>query len=226
MKKFSMFIGVMMLAIASCNAIEGNPTITVNSVGSVSVPADTVGITVTAESSNQNITLATAEVEAELNGALDALMRAGVKQEEIFRQSSSVWVKGAGISSVCRTINNTTTCEEISSNATNLVSRSVLLQLKTTDEARINEVLSAARSSGANASVSGYGLSDSSAAAGQAFRQAVQNARAKAEASGAKLGKEIDIYEYAPPLISESTSPTGQRGVEVTTYVIVTYEIL
>jgi len=227
MKRLAMFIGVMMLAIAGGNAIEGNPTITVISDGSVSVPADTVGITVKAESSNQNITQAAAEVEAELSGALDSLRGAGVKQEEIFsRQSSSIRMKGPDVSSVCRTINNNTTCDVVSSNATNLVSRSVLLQLKTTDEARINEVLSAARSSGASASISGYGLSDSSAAAGQAFRRAVQNARAKAEASGAKLGKELDIYEYAPPLISESTSPTGQRVVEVTTYVIVSYEIL
>jgi len=226
MKRLAMFIGVMMLAIAGGNAIEGNPTITVISDGSVSVPADTVGITVKAESSNQNITQAAAEVEAELSGALDALRGAGVKQEEIFAGQASSFSGNFFSRESCRTINNTTTCEKVSSNATNLVSRSVLLQLKTTDEARINEVLSAARSSGASASISGYGLSDSSAAAGQAFRRAVQNARAKAEASGAKLGEELDIYEYAPPLISESTSPTGQRVVEVTTYVIVSYEIL
>jgi uncharacterized protein YggE len=226
MRRLAMFIGVMMLAIAGCNAIEGNPTITVNSVGSVTVPADTVGITVTAESSNQNITLAKAEVEAELNGAIDALKAAGVKQEEIFAGQSSSFRSGQSVSRVCRTINNTTTCEEVSSNASSLVRRSVLLQLQTTDEARINELLSAARSSGASASVSGYGVSDPSAATGQAFRQAVQNARAKAEASGAKLGKELDIYEYAPPQISESTSPTGQRVVQVTSYVIVSYEVL
>jgi uncharacterized protein YggE len=226
MKRLAMFIGVMMLAIAGSNAVEGNPTITVISAGSVSVPADTVGIAVTAESSNRNITLAAEEVEAELSGALDALKEAGVKEEEIFAGQSSSFSSGQSLSSVCRTVNNTTTCEEVSSNATSLVRRSVLLQLRATDEARINEVLSAARSSGASASVSGYGLSDPSAAAGQAFRQAVQNARDKAEASGAKLGKELDIYEYAPPSISESTSPTGQKVVEVTAYVIVTYEIL
>jgi uncharacterized protein YggE len=185
-----------------------------------------VGITVTAESSNQNITQAEAEVEAELSRALDALKGAGVKQEEIFPGHSSSFMSGQSASSVCRTINNNTTCEKVSSNATNLVSRSVLLQLAATDEARINEVLTAARSSGARANVSGYGLSDPSAAEGQAFRMAVQNARAKAEASGAKLGKELSIYEYPLPSIRESTSPTGQRVVEVTTYVEVSYEIL
>jgi uncharacterized protein YggE len=226
MKRLAVLLGVMMLAIAGCNAIEDNPTITVNSVGSVSVPADTVGIMVTADSSNQNITFAKAEVESELNGAIDALKGVGVKEEEIFAGQASSFMSGQSARTICRTINNTTTCEEVSSNATNLVRRSVLLQLQTTDQARIDEVLTAARSSGANASVSGYGLSDPSAAEAQAFRQATQNARAKAEASGAKLGKELDIYEYAPPSISASTSPTGQRVVEVSTYVIVSYEIL
>jgi uncharacterized protein YggE len=226
MKRLAVLLGVMMLAIAGCNAMGDNPTITVNSVGSVSVPADTVGITVTAESSSQNITLAKAEVESELNGAMDALKRVGVKEEEILSGMSLSSSSNFFSKEICKTINNTTTCERTSSNATNLVGKSLLLQLQTTDQARIDEVLTAARSSGANASVSGYGLSDPSAAEGQAFRQAMQNARAKAEASGAKLGKELDIYEYAPPSISASTSPTGQKVVEVSTYVIVSYEIL
>jgi len=225
MKRLAVLLGVMMLAIAGCNAIEDNPTITVNSFGSVSVPADTVGITVTAESSNQNMTLAKAEVESEINGALDALKGVGVKEEEIFAGQSSSFRSGQSSRTVCRTINNTTTCEEVSSNATSVVSRSVLLQLQTTEQVRIDEVLTAARSSGASASVTGYGLSDPSAAEAQAFRQAMQNARAKAEATGAKV-KELDTYEYAPPSITESTSPTGQRVVKVTCYVMVSYEIL
>jgi uncharacterized protein YggE len=226
MKRLVMLLGIMTLAIAGGNAIGENPVITVNSVGSVSVPADSVGIAVTAESSNQNATLAAAEVEAQLNEAMDALKGVGVKQEEIFAGQASSFSSGQSFSKVCKTVNNTTTCEEGRSNATNLVRKSLLLHLETTDQARIKEVLSAARSSGANASVSGYGLSDPSAAEAQAFRQAVQNARAKAEASGAKLGKELDIYEYYPPQISESTSPTGQRVVEVSCYVIVSYEII
>ncbi len=211
---------------------EENPTLSVVGEGTVSVPADTVIISVAVESSNENATLAAEENQEKLNSAKDALLASGVKPDEILPGRSTGFSSFQYSSKVCHTVNNTTTCEGGSSNATSQ-SSSLTIKLKTTDEAKINQVLNAAKSTGAAAAVTGYGLSDSSSAMSEARKKAVEDARTNAhgmaEAAGARLGKVVDISEYAypemimaPPLVS-----AGQGGnVDVTSYVVATYEII
>jgi uncharacterized protein YggE len=95
------------------------------------------------------------------------------------------------------------------------------------DENRINAALNAARSAGAMAEVSGYSLNDANQSVADARKKAVENAKENAQgmasAAGARLGKVLDISEYAYPNISAADQP---GMVDVTSYVVVTYEIL
>jgi uncharacterized protein YggE len=92
-------------------------------------------------------------------------------------------------------------------------------------------VLDAARSAGAQAKVAGYGLSDSSKAATQARQKAVANAKenaaAMAAAEGMRLGAVVDISDYGYPMaLNDYYSGSAQLSmVDVTSYVLVTYEI-
>ncbi|VVB69124.1 Uncharacterised protein [uncultured archaeon] len=226
MKRLAILLGIMIFAATSAFAADAGPMI-MEGVGTITVPADTVTISATVESSNENLTLAEAEAQEMLNKTVDALKNAGVDQKNIIAS------QGSGVSSfhlsskVCRPAANNTTICEYESQSAKKVSKSLLIRLKTTDEASINRVMNAARSSGASAEVFGYGLSDASSAITDARKKAVANAKENAEgmaqAAGARLGKVLDISEYAYPDISMSEQP---GMVDVTSYVVVKYEIL
>ena len=139
-----------------------------------------------------------------MNNAIDALKSAGVKDEEILPGQSSGVTSIQSRSKVCRSVNNTTVCENITNQASSL-ERSTVVRLKTTEEAKINSVLNAAKSAGANAYVAGYGLDDTNKAMTEARQKAVANAKENAEgiaiSAGVSLGKVLEISEYAYPVI-------------------------
>ncbi|HPE51516.1 MAG TPA: SIMPL domain-containing protein, partial [Methanothrix soehngenii] len=126
--------------------------LTVEGVGTVTVPADIVTISVSVESSNENITQAQYEVGEEMNRVISALKKAGVKDEEILPGQGSGISSFQSSSKVCKTVNNTTVCENVTESASTL-QRSTVIRLQAKDESRIDKVLNAARSAGANAYV-------------------------------------------------------------------------
>lgn len=236
MNRLAILLSFMFLAaLSASSAQDDNPTSGVVNAwgeGTVTVPADTVTISVTVESRNENSTLAQAENQVKLDRTKEALMAAGVKPEEIMSGKSSGLTSYQSSSKVCHPVNNTTICDVGSSNVM-ILSSALTLMLKTTDEARINQVLAAARSSGASADIIGYSLSDASSAVADARRKAVEDARSNAQgmanAAGVRLGNVLEINEYVYPGIAmvqpfESSSRSGM--VDVTTYVMVTYEIM
>lgn len=233
MNRLAILLSFMVVAALSVStAQDNNPTLSVVGEGTVTVPADTVMISVTVESHNENSTLAEAENQERLDRTKEDLMAIGVKPEEIMSGRSSGLTSFQSSSRVCRTVNNTTICDVDSSNVATL-SSSLTLRLKTTDKARINQILEAAKSSGASSDVIGYSLSDASAAVADARRKAVEDARSNAQgmagAAGMRLGDVVEINEYAYPGIAMAQafgSPGGSEMVEVTTYVMVTYELL
>jgi uncharacterized protein YggE len=233
MKRLAILLSFMIFAVLSAStAEEDTPTLSVVGEGMVTVPADMVMISATVESNNENSTLAQAENQEQLDRTKEALMAVGVKPEEIMSGKSSGFMSFQSNSRVCRTVNNTTICDVVSSNATTL-SSSLTLQLKTKDDSRINQVLEAARSAGASAAVIGYSLSDTSSAVADARKKAVEDARSNAqgvaEAAGVRLGDVVDIKEYAYPgiMAAQSFGSSSQPGmVDVSTYVMVTYEIM
>ncbi len=221
-RTLAILCGIIVLAVSACVAQN---TVSANGEGTVTVPADVTIITVSAESNNQNATLATADAQNKLNRAEDAIAAAGVNKQDILSGQASSTSSFESSGKVCRLVNNTSICDVTSSSA-NKVVRSASVKINTTDQERINDVINAAKSTGADASVTGYSLSNPKNAIAEAKKSAVQNARenaeAEASAAGVSIGKVVDISDYgAYPNIS-----MAQPGmVDVTSYVIVTYEI-
>lgn len=232
MKWLAIIFGAIFLVAATAQADSGNPMLTIAGQGTATAQADTVTISVSVTSNNNNMTQAQAEVAESMGKALDALRAAGVKDDEIMQgQSGGIRSSQFISSNVCRTINNTTVCDNSSYGASSL-EKSAVIRMKTTDKSRIDSVVNAAKSAGADAYVAGYGLSDNSKAVAEARQKAVANAKENAQgmasAAGARLGKVLDISEYGYPDVRvKESSFSGQPGiVEVTSYVVVTYEIV
>jgi uncharacterized protein len=234
MKRLAILLGLALLTALVVSAVgQGTQGVRVIGEGTATVPADTVIISVGVQSNNTNASQAAAENALLLNKTIDALTGAGVQKDEIMPGQSSGISRSHFESNICRQVNNTTVCEN-TSNALSLLTSSILIRLKTTDQGKVNSVLSAAKSQGAVASIMGYSISDKSQAVAEARKKAIDNARSNAEdvasAAGVKLGKAIDISDYGSPDISFNEpfgSPVTSIGtVSVTSYVAVTYEIL
>jgi uncharacterized protein len=234
MKRLAILLGLALLTVLVVSAAgQGTQGIRVFGEGTATVPADTVIISVGVQSNNTNASQAAAENALLLNKTIDALTRAGVQKDEIMPSQSSGISSSHFESNICRQVNNTTVCEN-TSKALSLLTSSILVRLKTTDQGEVNSVLEAAKSQGAVASIMGYSISDKSQAVADARKKAIENARSNAEdmasAAGVKLGKAIDIKDYGSPDMSFNEpfgSPATALGtVSVTSYVAVTYEIL
>lgn len=227
MKSIAIILAIIVsVSIPACLAEDGYPTIQVVGEGTVTVPADVATIAVTVESSFENVTLAEAEAERMLNGTMQALRNAGVEDTDISTSSGSGVSSFQSSSKVCRTVDNNTTCD-YETQASQSVTKSLLIHLQTADQARIDSVVNAARSAGASADVAGYGLSDEQAAVADAHKAAVADARRNAEdiavAAGGRLGNVVDISQYGPHYTAPSDQP---RMVDVTSVVWATYEIM
>jgi uncharacterized protein YggE len=229
MKWLVIIFGVMITAFLPIMAVGMNPSLPIMGEGTVTVPADTVTISVSVESGIEDVTAAQAEVQEKMSRVIDALKAAGVKDEEILPGQSSGVSSFQSTSKVCTRVNNSTICENNTQNVSSL-ERSTVIRLKSTDESRINQVLDTARSTGAQAYVAGYGLSDASKAASEARQKAVANAKENAAGmaaeEGVRLGKVLDISDYGYPVaLYNYYGSSSQPGmVDVTSYVIVTYE--
>ncbi|MFB3765040.1 MAG: SIMPL domain-containing protein [Methanotrichaceae archaeon] len=221
-RTLAILCGIIVLAVSAGLAQN---TVSANGEGTVTVPADVTIITVSVESNNQNATLAANEVQNKLNKAEDAVVAAGVNRQDILSGQASGTSSFQSSSRVCRIVNNTTICD-VTSSAANKIMKSISVRINTIDQERINDVINAAKSTGSDASVTGYSLSNAKSAIAEAKKRAVQNAKenaeAEASAAGVSVGKVLDISDYgAYP--SMSMSQSGM--VDVTSYVIVTYQI-
>ena len=230
--KWSVILFCIMVCSALFGAAEGESyPLTIEGVGTVTVPADIVTISVSVASSNENMTQAQGEVEEEMDRIISALKKAGVKDEEILPGLGSGISSIQSSSRVCKTVNNTTVCENTTQSASTL-QRSMVIRLQAKDESRINKVLDAARSAGANAYVAGYGLKDSSDALAEARKKALANARENAAGlaaeAGGSLGEAMDIFTYPDMGIDYSYgSGSGEGGmVDINARVMVTYEFI
>ncbi len=206
MKRLDISLGIMvLLSLTAIAAGQGTQGINVLGEGTATVPADIVIISVGAQSNNDNITIAAAENAQLLNKTIDALKTAGVKNEEIMPGQSSGIVSRHFESNICRPVNNTTVCEN-TSNTSNILSNSIAIRLKTTDQSSVNKILETANSVGAVASIEGYSLSDKDQVVADARKKAIENAKSNAQdmasAAGVKLGKAIDIKDLGYPDIN------------------------
>ncbi|VVB71303.1 Uncharacterised protein [uncultured archaeon] len=232
MKRLAIIFGIILFAALMANVECANPFVTVVGEGTVTVPADSITISVSVKSRDNNMTQAQDEVQKNMDKVVDALKSAGIKDEEILPGQSSGISSFHSSSKVCRTINNTTLCE-INTEQISSLEKSAIVRLNTNDLSRIDRVVNVAESAGAKAYVAGYSLSDAKVAVADARQKAVanakDNAKGMAEAAGVRLGKVVGISDYAYPDIgpADSYSGFGKEGmVQVTSYVVVTYEIV
>ncbi len=191
-------IGLFFLALCTTAAVAENSTLRVIGVGTVETPADTVIISVSAQSIDDNSTIAAGKNSDLLNKTKDALIAAGVKEDEIMPGRSKGYAKYHTV--VCNTVNNTTTCKDV---VTSQVTEKMIIKLQTSDENETENVIESAESSGARAIVLGYALSDRDKAVDEARRRAMEDARSQAEdyaaAFGLKIGKSVEIEEIGYP---------------------------
>jgi uncharacterized protein YggE len=229
MKLLAIVFGIIFLAAFLANVEGANQAVTVVGEGTVTVAADAATISVSVQSQNDNMTQAQDEVQEKMNSVLDVLKSTGVKDEEILSGQSNSISAFHSQSNVCRTINNTTVCMNSTDQISSL-ERSAVIRLKTSDQSRIDRVVDAAKSAGAKAYLAGYGLSDTKEAVADARQKAVANAKENAEgmadAAGARLGEVLEISDYAYPYIEAADGAEETGMVRVTSYVVVTYEIL
>ena len=229
--KWSVILLSIMIWAALFSAAQAETyTLTVEGEGTETVAADIVTISVSVASSNENMTVAQSEVGEKMDRVIVALKKAGIKDEEIVPGQGSGISSFQSSSNVCKTVNNTTVCENTTQSASTL-QRSALIRLLANDESRMNKALDAARSEGANAIVMGYSLKDSSAAQTEAQKKALANARDNAEAlaaeAGGSLGKALDIFTYPNLGIDYSFADSGDgRMIDISSRVIVTYEFI
>lgn len=232
MKRLAILLGLAFLAVLVVGAAgQGTQGIRVFGEGTATVPADTVIISVAVQSNNTDASQAAAENALLLNKTIDALTGAGVQKDEVMPGQSSGISNTHFESNICRQVNNTTVCEN-TSKALSLLTSSILIRLKTTDQDKVNSILETAKFQGTTAFVIGYRISDKSQAIAEARKKAIENARSNAEemasAAGVKLGKAIDISDYGPNVSFNEPfdSPVMSTGtVSVTSIVAVTYEI-
>jgi uncharacterized protein YggE len=173
-------------------------SIRVVGVGTVQVPIDTVIIAVGTQNDGENSTLAEARNSELLNRTMDSLIAAGVRKEEIMPDRPKSYMTYH--KRICNTVNNTTSCSDVTRD---IVEERLIIKLKTSDSSWTQKVIDAAKSSGANAAILRYALNDPSKAVDQARKEALDDAKGRAEdcASifGFGLGKAIDVEEQTYP---------------------------
>jgi uncharacterized protein len=190
---------------ASAQAQDKDSSLRVTGVGSVQVPADTTIIAFYVQNSSHNFTVAEEAASLKLNQTVEALLAAGVKQEEIASHRSEGRIRSHRV--ICTTVNNTTDCQDVMIDAATM---RMVVKLKSIDANQTQKVMDAAEAAGADAAIWGYELSDPTNALDQARKKALENAKAKAEyyasSYGLSLGESMQIEEPEYPDIEMGPS--------------------
>jgi uncharacterized protein YggE len=196
--KLICLVGLVALALLMATALAHDSSLRVIGVGTVQVPADTVIIGVSVQNISGNFSLAEEANSNLLNLTEESLIAAGVNKEEIMPDRSKRHIISHRL--ICNTVNNTTSCKDVTVNA---ATEQMIIRLKGSDANQTQKVIDAAKSAGARAAIWGYELSDPSKAVDQARKNALDNAKAKAEyyasSYGLKIGKAMEIEESTYP---------------------------
>lgn len=237
MKIFEAALMGMMLILASASSCLGaddegeeTSTLTVSGTGDATADADMVTIVLGVQTRNESAAGAVADNARMMADSIQALLAAGVPEEEIKTSRFSIyptrdWIDGKRSEKVVFEVSN-----------------QVTLSLDLTDEVDVGEVLDAAVGAGTNSVESvTFGLRDPAGVQEEALEDAVDDAVGKAlvisEAAGVNLGRVLSISEggASPEPMAESrvffaadaggATPIVPGDVEVTAAVTITYEI-
>ncbi len=204
-------------------------TLTVSGTGEATADADMVTIVLGVQTRNESAAGAVADNARMMADSIEALLAAGVPEDEIKTSRFSIyptrdWIDG-----------------KLSDKVVFEVSNQITFTLNLTDELDVGEVLDAAVGAGTNRVESvTFGLRDPTSVQEEALEEAVNDGMGKAgvisEAAGVTLGPILSISESgaSPVPMAESriyfaadvaATPIVPGDVEVTATVTITYEI-
>ena len=198
MKAMAILLSLLILTLSG--AAEDASTLTVIGEGKVVVPADTVFVSVSVTTEDENVTLASLKNDESLDRTIDALIDAGVKRDDV----QSGRGRSVQIIQTRNRVCNNSTCVIVTDNASRVTDQ-VSIRFDAKDEALINRSIEAARAAGAEAVIFGYALEGASEALAEARRKAIEDAEGDAEdlasAAGLVLGKRLEIFEPSYPVV-------------------------
>jgi len=207
--KLILWLSLAALALCAAASAEES-TLRVTGVGSVQVPADTTVIAFYVQNSSDNFTIAQEAASLMVNQTEQAILAAGVSQEEIGSHRSKGRITTHKV--ICNTINNSTDCRDIMVNAATM---KMVVRLKSSDANETKRIIEAAEAAGAEAAIWGYELTDPANALEQARKKALDNAKAKAQYIASSydltLGESMEIEEPAYPDIEIGPSYGWER---------------
>lgn len=208
----ALVILLSLLALTFLGAAEDATTLTVVGEGRALASADVVYVSISATAQDENLTLASSNSSEALNRTIEALIDAGVNEDDFQAGRDRSVSKIQTFSRVC----NNSSCVMVADRSAIFVTEQVKIKLDAEDEALINKSFEVAEANGADAAISGYDLEDTSAAFAEARERAVQNAEDDAEdlatAAGMRLGKRLDITERSNPSVRQSRSYRDPMG--------------
>ncbi len=194
----AMLILLSLLVLATWGAAVDTTTLTVIGEGEVSVPADTIYVTVSVTSEDDNVTLASLKNDESLERTIEALVDAGVKRDDVQSGRGRSVQRITARSRIC----DNSTCVIVAENVSRVTDQ-VTIRFDAKDDGMINRTIEAARAEGAEALISGYALEDASDAVAEARQRAIEDAEDDAEdlasAAGLVLGKRLEIFEPSYP---------------------------
>lgn len=203
MKVMAILLGLIILTFSG--AASDVSTLKVVGEGRVTVPADTVFITISVTTEDEKATDTSTKNDDAMNKTIEALINAGVKREDV---SSGRGRSVQNIKTSNRICNNTT-CVTVTNSAVSRVKDQVTIRLDAKDVDLINRTIEAARTEGAEAEISGYDLVDATGAVAEARQKAIEDAEDEAanlaSAAGLVLRERLEISELSQPQISQQT---------------------
>jgi uncharacterized protein len=212
--KLICLIWLVALALSAATASAQDSSLCVIGVGTVQVPTDTTIIAVNVQNDSDNLSVAEEANSNLLNQTKNALLAAGVKNEEILPDRFKGRLTSRKV--ICNTVNNTTTCKDVVLNA---ATEQIIIKMNTSDVNQTQKVIDAAKAAGAKAATLGYELRDPSNAVDQARKKALENAKAKAEyyasSYGLTLGESMQIEEPTYPDIDIGPSYGWDRPMRM-----------
>ena len=208
----ALVILLSLMALTFLGAAEDATTLTVVGEGRALASADVVYVSISATAQDENLTLASSNSSEALNQTIEALIDAGVNEDDIQAGRDRSVSRIQTFNRVC----NNTSCVMVANKSAIFVTEQVNLKLDAEDEALINKSFEVAEANGAEAAISGYALEDTSAAFAEARERAVQDAEDDAEdlatAAGMSLGKRLEITEGSSPTVRLSRSHHDSMG--------------
>lgn len=203
MKAMAILLGL--LALTSSGLAQEGTTLAVVGVGTVTVPADVVFVSVSITVEDENVTLASLRASEGLNRTIEALIGAGVNRDDV---SAGRGRSVSRIQSTSRICENSS-CFAVADEAVTLVKEEVTIRFDARNEALINRSFEAAMAQGAEAAISWYALEENGEAFYEARKKAVEDAeeeaRALASAAGVRLGELLEIREPSRPTVIQNS---------------------